>query len=285
MISTPGIYSIANSDYHADPCPKPSLSASVAKTLLSKSPRHAWVAHPRLNPAFQTKESGIFDLGKTAHSILLEGVDICEVCDFDNWTTKAAREARDNARAAGRAPLLAKDYETVLEMVMTAHTSIRECADLNGLTLADGKPEQTLLWREPDDIWCRARLDWISNDRSLILDYKTTSASALPSRWVRTMLGIGGEIQPGFYLRGNAATGGPADARWVYLVQETYPPYACSFIRMSDAFLALSRDKTERAIKLWAECVTADKWPAYPNTIEEIDAPLWMTDDEEEMHL
>jgi hypothetical protein len=50
-ISRPGIYlDVAANDYHADPCPAPSFTQSIAKVLLEKSPAHARLAHPRLCP-------------------------------------------------------------------------------------------------------------------------------------------------------------------------------------------------------------------------------------------
>ena len=61
-ISEPGVYSLPDDAYHADPCPGPSLSSSVAKLMLDRSPLHAWHAHPRLNPNFEPR-AGIEYLG------------------------------------------------------------------------------------------------------------------------------------------------------------------------------------------------------------------------------
>ena len=43
-----GIHDIPPREYHADPCPAPSLSRSIAKLLVERSPAHAYAAHPRL---------------------------------------------------------------------------------------------------------------------------------------------------------------------------------------------------------------------------------------------
>jgi hypothetical protein len=50
VILTAGIHDTTAVDYHADPCPEPSLSAHIAALLCARSPRHAWAAHPKLNP-------------------------------------------------------------------------------------------------------------------------------------------------------------------------------------------------------------------------------------------
>src|SRR5260221_5320495 len=55
MIDTPGLYDIADADYHADCCAVPSLSSSIVKLLDQQTPLHAWQAHPRLNPRFEEK--------------------------------------------------------------------------------------------------------------------------------------------------------------------------------------------------------------------------------------
>src|SRR4051812_43711235 len=72
---------IAAEDYHRDICPEPSLSNSLAGILLSRSPKHAWLAHPRLNPNYKPEESKVFDKGSAAHALLLEGIDLMEVID------------------------------------------------------------------------------------------------------------------------------------------------------------------------------------------------------------
>src|SRR3972149_4631152 len=55
-------------EYIRDPAPEPSLSASVAHLLLTRSARHAWLAHPRLNPAWAPEATEQTDLGTLAHA-------------------------------------------------------------------------------------------------------------------------------------------------------------------------------------------------------------------------
>jgi hypothetical protein len=261
-------------EYHRDPCPQPSLSNSISKILLANSPAHAWTAHPRLNPNFEPEEKTSFDRGSAAHALLLEGEDRMTVINADSYRTKLAQEQRDAARAIGKHPILEKDYDAVFQMVTTAQDAIRRCDDLGGITLADGTAEQVLCWQE-SGIWLRSRLDWRANDGALILDYKTTATSANPEEWQRTMLNGWGDLQPAFYLRGNQACGGPADAKFVWLVQEVTPPFACAFIGATPALLALGNDKVEMAKDSWAQCVKSGIWPAYSPRIHWIEPPAW----------
>src|SRR4051812_20090402 len=114
---TPGYHIIPMERYLADPCVVPSLSASVAVTLLRESARKAWFRHPRLNPSYAQREETKFDLGTATHAMLLEGANVIEVCEFDDWRTKDARARRDAARLAGRVPLLRKHHDDVMAMV------------------------------------------------------------------------------------------------------------------------------------------------------------------------
>jgi hypothetical protein len=60
-------------DYLADPCPEPSLNASIAEILLRQSPLHARDAHPRFTHV-RREHSDAFDLGMAVHALVLEGL-------------------------------------------------------------------------------------------------------------------------------------------------------------------------------------------------------------------
>lgn len=248
-------------EYHADPCESPSLSASMIHILCTQSPAHARAAHPRLNSELRREEKDAFDIGAAAHALLLEGDAGVEVVDAENWRTAAARAARDEARAVGRVPLLANTLANVETMVATARKQLADRI-LEPVPFADGEPEQTLIWDE-GGVMCRARLDWLRHDLAAIDDYKTTSKSADPESWNRTMFGIGGDIQAAFYLRGlHALTGVTATFRWI--VQETYAPHALSVVTPGSDVLTIADKKIEYALELWRQCLATDHWPAYP---------------------
>ncbi len=270
----PGLHAMSAEVYHADPCAAPSLSSSIGRIIIAQSALHAWTAHPRLNPAYRHEEKDAFDLGSAAHALLLEGEDRMQVIDAEDFRTKAARELRDAARAAGRHPVLAAKYRDVQAMAQRAHEAIARCPDLSGLTLADGDAEQVAIWRE-GDAWMRVRFDWIAKARDVILDYKTTSASASPQAWPRTMAGLGGEFQGAFYHLGNERTGGPVGAKFIFLVQETFPPYACSLQGLSPGYLDLGYSKAREAITTWQRCMASGIWPAYTPRVCWMEPPAW----------
>jgi hypothetical protein len=270
----PGISVNGAEQYHADDCgDTPTLSASIANILIGRSPAHARAAHPKLNPDLERKDESRFDLGTAAHKLFLEGDDSIATFIGSDWRTKEAKEYREEQRALGKIPLLVEQAESVRTMV--DHT-IAQVAELNikPALFCDGKAEVTLVWKDDHDVICRARLDWLRDDYTAIDDYKTTSASADPRKWERTMYGIGADVQVAFYMRGvERITGVRPSFR--YVVQETYPPYELSVVDLAPSALALAEDKVEKALALWATCLERDFWPGYPTELASIEVPTW----------
>jgi len=261
-VTEPGLYTMSAAAYHQDPCPEPSLSSSIARELLANSPKHAWWKHPHLNPAYESEHKQIFDVGTAAHALLLEGESGCVIIDAKDFKTQAARDQRDAAYAAYKVPLLAHRWQDVQDMVDAARRQLDK-HEARPTPLTDGKPEQTLIWKE-GDVWCRARLDWLHTDRRLIGDYKSTGATANPDVWARrTLYGSGYDVQNAFYTRGIKKVFG-LEAGFYFVVQETFAPQALSVVGLEPEPLALADQKVAHAIKVWGECLKSGKFPGYP---------------------
>jgi len=263
-------------DYAADNvgAPVPTLNSGLAHRILTRSPLHAWASHPKLNPAGVREVNEAMDFGSAVHSALLEGIDIVTVIDAPDWRTKAAKEARDDARALGRVPLLAPDAEKVALMVAVTNLTIASCPDLAGLGALDA--ERTIVWADRHtDVWLRCRPDWMTRDRSIILSYKTTSASAEPEAYAKTILNYGYDMQAAFELDGVKAMTGSAPIAYVWVVQETQPPFAVSLVGMSAPMRAYAMDRMGLAVDLWKRCLAADRWPGYPERVCYIEPPAW----------
>lgn len=277
MISKPGIVDgMPMEVYQADPCPTPALSNSIIKPLLTQSPYHAWLQHPRLNPACEREEDSKFDLGTAAHALLLEGADRCRVIDADDYKTKAAREARDLARGDGFTPLLRAQYEAARVMEQRAREFL-EHTEFAGI-LQRGKPEQSMFWQDMGGIWVKARMDFVTDDRRVILDYKSTALS--PARWKRAMLDHGYDTQSLLYPRGMSMLGHPG-SRFVFLVQEVTEPYGCWLVEPTESMRELANMKVARALRLWSDCIARQHWPSYPFTVQPASAPQWALLEEE----
>lgn len=269
----PGIYSnVPAHVYHSDPAP-PSLSASIAALLVNRSPRHAWAAHPQLNPEYERIAEQKFDVGTVAHAVLLRQEDPCHIVDAPDWRTNFAKGQRDFAREHGRIPLLTHQYEEVEAMVESIRWQLAEM-DVDPPLFADGQAEETLVW-EDQGVTCRARLDWLRDDRAAIDDLKTTSGSAHSYEWARRRLWqIGTDVQARFYVRGvKALTGEEPEFRLV--VAETDPPHGIGLVSLSAAAAELADAKVDRAIALWRRCLERDEWPGYPAEVVPAEVPAW----------
>lgn len=278
----PGLhYSLPMADYVADPCAEPSLSASTVRLIVEKSPLAAWRAHPRLGGE-PRDDSSVADIGSAAHSMVLEGADIIQVvakvekADGEEivptaWATKDAKAARKKIRSEGRIPLLPHEAQPVYAMAKAAGKAIEA-------EVGKGSPEVSIVWRESNGIWCRARADWLPDDRKrAAVNYKTTKASAEPNEFIRrTLFSSWYDVQAAFYLRGLAAVG-EARPEYKFLVQEQDPPHDYSWIGLETGCEALdiAGKMVAKAIKLWGECLESGKWPGYRKHTHYADPPAW----------
>ena len=274
-----GIFgSITPASYHADCCEKPSLSSSIAHILLTQSPMHAWFKHPRLNPHYRPDHDSRFDIGTAAHAMLLEKDQSNIVrLEFDDYRKKDAKQARDEARAQGKTPILAKHYAACDAMVRAAHNAL-DASELAGV-FDHGAPEQTAIWQD-GGAYCRSRFDWITDDRQIIVDYKTAE-NASPDGFIRRMPSLGYLTQAAFYLRGARALG--FNPRFVFMVQEIEPPYACSFVSLSPAMQEIADANVDHALEAWKDCLRTGKWHGYPTRICYAEPTSWQLTEYEMM--
>jgi hypothetical protein len=272
-VLAPGIHDVPADAYHADTVnDRPSLSASIAHALVSRSPKHAWTAHPKLNPDYKRTDEAKFDVGTLVHSLLLDQSREVAVIPADDWRTKDAKAARDEARAAGLVPLLERQWTEVEAMVVAVRQQLDEHTAQPPL-LADGKPERTLVWDE-DGVACRARLDWLRDDLTVIEDLKTTSRSADPDTFSRNLYGLGYDLKAAFYIRAVQAVSGVTPMfRWI--VVETTPPYALSVVSPAPSLLTIANARVDFALALWRKCVEENEWPAYRQEVAYAELPSW----------
>lgn len=262
----PGVYQVPASIYHGDPAPAPSLSASIATTMLTRSPLHAAYDHPRLNPAWQEEEStSAQDEGRALHSLILENADVVQVLRFDSYRTNDAKAAKAKAIAAGKVPLLQHRYEEIAEVPAAVRAQLAEHEDAADC-FSNGAPERMLLWQEETpfgSIWCRALVDWLPDDPDGWLDdLKTVAQTARPDEWGRNALKEGRALQAAFYLRGARRLGRrPAGLRFV--VVERSAPYALAVARCDEPMIDAAERQVTAAINLFAACLHSGRWPGY----------------------
>lgn len=277
-VDRPGFYVMTPAQYHADPCPEPSLSSSIAWTLCHDSPARAGWCHPRLNPHHVEEESEAFDIGTAAHAIVLEGTQarVRVVDGVTDWRSNAAKDARDKCRAEGQLPLLRKTWDHVQHMTAALRAQLDRHADGRSMFLG-GQAELVAVWTvdvNGELVWCRARIDYLRPDG--IDDYKTTRASANPEQIARAMAAAGKQpMQAAFYQWGvHVLTGAALPVR--FAVQECYEPYLMSVNALAPSLEALAAKQLSYALETWARCLSSNVWPGYGTRTAFAELPAWV---------
>jgi hypothetical protein len=267
LITAPGVYDIPASDYHRDPVEGGSLSSSGARKLLSPS-------CPALFKAWldgQTSSNAEhFDVGRAAHAEVLGVGDPIEIIDAPDWKTKAAREQRDAAYAAGHTPVLVDQWTAIQAMA----TRLRE-HDVAGPLLAPdaGKAEQTIVWQDPTTgVWCRALVDWLT---WLVADYKT-SATVDPDSVARSCASYGYHKQLAWYVEGAQAVGLDVPDTALLIVQMKTPPYLVATYQVHPDDLGRGHEFNRKARDVYRACTAANHWPGYADDrVLPLQLPAW----------
>ncbi|MFF2405757.1 PD-(D/E)XK nuclease-like domain-containing protein [Streptomyces sp. NPDC058092] len=266
----PGIYpDLPMEAYHGD---RGSLSSSGARKLLAPS----CPARFRYEQDHSQPHKQVFDFGTAAHRVVLgDGPELVAV-EADDWRTKAAREERDEVRAAGGVALLAAEYDQVQAMA----DAIRRHPVASALFAPDsGRPEQSLFWRDHQTgVMRRARFDWLPdprNGRLIISDYKTCR-SADPTALARAVDEYGYHQQADWYRSGARALGiGNEHTAFVFVCQEKTAPYLVTVIELDATALRIGAAKNRRAIETYARCMETGHWPGYADDIAYLSLPAW----------
>ena len=265
-------------EYQADKAtPTPSLSKGTIQRILTETMESARLYHPRLGGEVEKKDDSKLDYHSAVHAMLLEGGNGIEIVAADDWRTKAAREARDAARAAGKFPILEHQHEKVATMAGVARKFIKD--SILGNLMAEAGFEQSLYWQETHGIWCRARTDIMSNDYSLVVDLKGTEIAS-PEAFMRQMQVLGYDLQENFYKRGIRKITG-IDPEWYFLVQQVKKPYSCYLVQTSTTMRELAERRVTRAINQWRVALNTDYWPGYDKTPYTAEATPWSIAQEE----
>lgn len=253
--------------YHAD---RGSLSVSGAKILVQKG-GPAKFRERMDNPPPPKPE---YTFGHAAHALVLgEGAEIIEV-DAPDWRGKAAQEIRNTA-ANGVAPMLT--HELNKARAMAAEVKQHPIA---GPLFEHGRAEVSLYTTdEQTGVRLRGRCDWLTRhdlgdgERAVIVDYKTAISSD-EEVWTRTAADYGYHMQFPWYVTLYNSTFGEVPA-FLFVVQEKTAPYLVNVIELNlDAFI-LGREKSRRAIDLFATCTQSGEWPGYAPKIHRGSLPPW----------
>lgn len=278
-INKAGIYpEITEEEYHADPCVEISASRSLIKTIVERTPKHAFTQHPRLYTKKTKDKEDKFDLGTAAHSMILgKGKGVVKAPEeWEAWTTKASKEWREETRKSGGVPMLQSQYERALDMAGEVKEQLPNFGLQNLFNPEFGKPEVTAVSNDKTGGFCRIMIDWLEKDLT-VTDLKTTDIELNKENIGRHCASMGYEFQHAFYERVMLSLFPEMEGRFKFqfLFVETKPPYAIMPITLPAEAIAKGRFYVNRGLEIWAKCKRENRWPAFEGTVQTAEYPAW----------
>lgn len=277
VITAPGLYPDIDEDwYHLDPVEGGSLSVSGAKLLLPPS-CPAIFEHQRRNGRKATKS---MQLGTVVHGLILGTGQEVTVIQYDDYRTKAAKEQRDAALACGQVPMLYAEHIQAQAIAQAVRDH-----DITGGLFAEGDAEQSMFWEDAEHgIWCRGRIDWLTyfDGVPTVVDLKTAD-DASPAEFAKAAAKYSYWMQDPYYRDGLGTILGcdPDEIDFIFAVVQTDPdkPYLVMTYRLLPEHAGLGRQMNAIAREIYRDCVKADVWPAWSESIEDLPLPGWAVRD------
>lgn len=256
-------YEMPNAEYQASPG-----VSHTGLTDFAQSPFHFFARHLDPNrPARETKAGQLE--GSLTHCAALEPEHFdarYPVGPALNRNTKAWKEFAE--QHPGR-DCIQPDQRTA---AFAQAKSVR--AKLGGL-MDTGRAEVSAFWIDPiTGELCRCRPDWVHpiGDGVILVDLKTYS-DASPREFARQVLRKGYHRQAAHYTDGFSIASGLPVVGFVFAAVETTWPYAASAVMLDDDYLQAGRLLNRDLLNRYSECRAANHWPAYGDSIEEIEMP------------
>lgn len=270
-------------EYHRDPAPVPSFSASLGKVILDQSPAHAYLAHPRLGGSVREPTSAM-EFGTLVHKLILgEGSSV--VCvNADSWKSSIARAQREEARAAGKLAVLVLDLD---EAVKIAAAFVAQYPRDEQLLFNRGESERVIVIEQPNhktgeqqSVYARGMLDRTlidtANNAARIWDIKTC-ADASPEAIERTIYERHYDMQMMCYewLLGVAVPSVRDRITTQLIFIESSAPYSVVPVELDSMFRQIGRSKLGRAWDSWCQCCATGIWPSYTDKVITLGPPTW----------
>lgn len=271
MTHTGIVLDLDEQEYHAHPA----LSSTQARTLLDSPAKYRYaLTHPQ-------PHKDAYDLGSAVHTKVLGVGQEAVVLDFPDFRTKAAREARDEARASGLLVVSAADMMQVDGMgeSVLAHPVARMLFE------QEGNSEASVFATDPTTgVNMRGRFDFLPSFRredQWAVDLKTTAKSAHPEDFSKTVANFGYHVQQEWYLHILGLIRGDFSARMKFVVVETAAPHLVGVYPLAEEFGDIGNNRVKEALETFARCVAENDWPGYDLTPDPIQPPTWLMFSEE----
>lgn len=265
-----GIYEgVTNAEYHGGP----GLSKS-GLDVMARSPLHYWSRYldPQREPVEPTAS---MKLGTAIHTAVLEPDEfskrhhVAPAVDRRTKDGKAVWEAAVATAEEAGAELISASDALVCNAIsaqVRSHPTARKVFET-------GAAEMSAYWTDRETgVLCKCRPDWLT--LPLVVDLKSTE-DASRDGFMRSAWNWRYHVQAAWYLDGvEQATGQRPDA-FIFAAFEKTAPFACAFYYADQAMLEIGRAEYRRLLRLYADCLSADKWPGYDTAVSALTVPAW----------
>jgi hypothetical protein len=266
------------------------FSSTIAKTLTSRSERHAKDSCDRNEEEDEEdltdQQLALRERGNILHSLVLGKGQRIEVVPFGDYRTKAAKEARDSARALGHIPVKQTRMDDYLRAAGVIKSRILEAGHD---AFESGVSELAIKWIESSPhgpVQCKGMLDKVciwgldgktGAPEATIYDLKFVG-DAEPSLNERTAEKLGYSIQSAAYTRALAALypqlAGRIEFRFLFV--EAKRPYDIWDPKPDGVFRQLGESRWINGVQAWARGLSEGTWPGYRGRgRSEISVPVW----------
>lgn len=213
--------------------------------------------------------------GSATHCLVLEG-------EAEFWARYAKEPTGINRRSKAGKAKYAKALADNLGKTILPQKTLDQ---VHGMARALGESEMAMgilgmramrevtVYCRIRGVLCRSRLD-LCDDTGLIFDFKTTY-DARPKQFAKVVSRFRYDWQFGFYSLVYEAVTGVAVTDCTWLVVEPDPPHGIAAYRLADGDLMAARADVLPHIEAYGRCERDDKWPSYPETIQDLYLPGW----------
>lgn len=193
------------------------------------------------------------------------------------WTNPAIREARDDARAAGRIPILKAEFSEAQELAR----ALAERLAARDVTFDEGDSQVTLDWIDPvHGTPCRGTLDHlvVSDYAAIITDLKRKEDCS-PESLARAWYDYGYDIQRTAYVQAVEQLyphlAGRVRFRFIFAEVTEGELVDVVVAEPAGSFRAIGEARWRRACRIWSECLASGRWPGYSDDVIQIEARPW----------
>lgn len=269
--------------YHA----RPELSSTEARLILESPARYRWKKdHPPL-----VEPSKKFDIGSAVHSKVLgtgyEAVVIPDEVLASNGalSTAAAKEFVAEARAAGKIPLKAAEFQPIADAAeaVLAHPGAKQ------LFAQPSDAEVSVITQDPaTGVEVRARFDFLPDVARLgspsrvAVDLKTT-IDASPDGFTKAIANYQYDVQRAWYVDALKFESGET-AELVFVAVEKTAPYLVGVYQLPTIWARMGHTKAAHARRLYAECIDTGVWPGYADDVQLLSPPNYVIYQHEERY-